>query len=179
MMRRDNDGYILVTALLMLLVLTVIGLAAISTSTLENLLSGNFRLRESNLAISDGCSELSLIAIDRAVRNGSFRGFSNIVTDSNLFEELRAGSFDPDLMSAAEADITCNDGQGGITTSVVDIDVMYPKWIGGSAIEFASGYEGLGKGGGSSYATYFRVNSAGTGSLNSESTVGAIFRYVP
>jgi len=179
MITRDNNGYVLVTGLLMLLVLTVIGLAAISTSTLENLLSGNIRLKESNLAISDGCSELSLMAIERAVRNKDITGFSDVVTASDLTEELRAGAFNTDGMSLSDADITCNDGTVGATSAVVDIDVMYPKWIGGSAIEFASGYEGLGKGGGSSYATYYRVNASGAGSMNSESNVGSIYRYVP
>jgi len=174
----DNKGYVLVTALLMLLVLTVIGLAAISTSTLENLLSGNIRLHESNLAIADGCSEISLMVIERAVRNEDFRGFSNIVTDSNLSQELRAGSFDSDEMSSTGADVICSDGQGG-TPAVVDIDVMYPKWIGGTAIEFASGYEGLGKGGGSGYSTYYRVNASGAGLMNSESNTGSVYRYVP
>jgi Tfp pilus assembly protein PilX len=174
----NNKGYVLVTSLLMLLVLTVIGLAAISTSTLENLLSGNIRLKESNLAIADGCGEISLMVIERAIRNEDYRGFSNIVTDSNLSQELRAGSFDSDTLTAAEADLICDDGLGG-TTSVVDIDVMYPKWIGGTSIEFASGYEGLGKGGGSGYSTYYRVNASGAGLMNSESNIGSVYRYVP
>jgi Tfp pilus assembly protein PilX len=173
MIIRNNNGYVLVTALLMLLVLTVIGMAAISTSTLENLLSGNIRLKESNLAIADGCSELSLMIIERAVRNGDIRGFTDIVTDSSLSQELRAGAFDLDEPST-NADVTCSAGQ-----SVVDVDVMYPKWIGGTSIEFAAGYEGLGKGGGSGYATYYRVNAAGTGLMNSASNVGAVYRYVP
>jgi Tfp pilus assembly protein PilX len=173
---RDNKGYVLVTSLLMLLVLTVIGMAAISTSTLDNLLSGNIRLRESNQAKADGCSEVSLMVIERAVRNEDLRGFATLVKDPNLTLELRSESFKADTLTTASADVECI----GDTNAVVDIDMMYPRWIGGTSIEFASGYEGLGKSGGAGFSTYYRVNASGSEALmNSMTNVGAIYRFVP
>ncbi len=170
---KDNKGYVLVTSLLMLLVLTVIGLAAISSSTIDNLLSGNIRLRDSNQAKADGCTEMSVMVIERAVRNEDLRGFTNMVTDSNLTLELRSESF---KVQDDAADVTC----GGDTTAVVDIDMMFARWIGGTSIEFASGYEGLGKSGGAGFSTYYRVNASGSEALmNSMTNVGAIYRFVP
>jgi Tfp pilus assembly protein PilX len=177
MIKNNNRGYVLVTSLLMLLVLTVIGMAAIGTSTIENLLSGNIRLKERNEVRADGCTELSLMVIERAVRNEDVRGFTNIVTDASLADELRSGSFNSDTLSVAQADITCNTGAG--TTSVADIDMMYPRWIGGTSLEFASGYEGLGKSGGSGFCTFYRINSSGSGLINSNTSIGAVYRYVP
>ncbi len=179
MIRRDDNGYILITVLLMLLVLTVVGMAAIGTSTIENLLSGNIRLKESNEGMADGCSEVSLMVIERAVRNEDFRGFANIVSDPNLAYELRAGSFDSDTGSSSGADVTCVNSAGGDVTSVADIDMMYPRWIGGTSIEFASGYEGLGKGGGSGFSTYYRINASGTGLMSSRTSIGSVYRYIP
>ena len=61
----------------------------------------------------------------------------------------------------------------------VDIDKMYTKWMGGSAIEFAAGYEGAGKSGGSGFYTFFRINATSVDLNNSASQVGTIYRYVP
>jgi hypothetical protein len=61
----------------------------------------------------------------------------------------------------------------------VDIDKMYSKWMGGTAIEFASGYEGLGKSGSSGFYSFYRINSSGSGVSNSTDQVGAIYKYVP
>jgi len=179
MTKRNNNGYILITCLLMLLILTVIGLAALGTSTIENLISGNMRLHETNLAKADGCSEISLKVVERAVRNDDTRGFADMVTDPNLSFELRTGIFDPDQGSPADADVTCDSNSGDGPTALVDIDEMMTGFLPGSAIEFASGYEGIGKGAGSGYATYYRINSSGSGLMNSTSNVGSVYIYVP
>ncbi|MBI4683260.1 MAG: hypothetical protein HY757_09205 [Nitrospirae bacterium] len=172
MLNRQDNGYVLITVLLMLLVLTVVGLAAIGTSTLENLLSGNIRLRESNLSQADGCVEISTAVIERTVRELDTRGFSNIVNDAGLSTELSSTTFaiegTPDVICAAAP-----------TTINVDIDKMYTHYISGTGIEFASGYEGLGKSGGSGFYSYYRINSTGSNALNSTATVGTIYRYVP
>lgn len=178
MTNRNNKGYILITSLLMLLILTVIGLAALGTSSIENLISGNMRLHESNLAKADGCSELSLNIVERTVRNEDSRGFADVVTDPNLSFELRTNIFNPDQASMA-ADVTCDNNSGDGPTALVDIDVMMTGLLPGSAIEFASGYEGIGKGSGSGYATYYRINSSGSGLMNSTSNVGSVYIYVP
>lgn len=171
-MTENNDkGYILITVLLLLLVLTISGITAISTSTVENMLSGNIRLRETNLSTADAGSELSTAVIERAVREQDLKGFTNFITDANLPNELRATSFDSDTQDAALAAGNQNVG--------IDIDKMYTKWMGGSAIEFAAGYEGIGKSGGSGFYTFYRINSISTGLLTSAATVGTIYRYVP
>ena len=57
--------------------------------------------------------------------------------------------------------------------------------IGGTAMEFASGYEGAGKSGGSGFYTFYRVNATSTrldapaGNMMAQSQVGTIYRYVP
>ena len=56
---------------------------------------------------------------------------------------------------------------------------MYTKAMGGSSVEFASGYEGLGKGAASGTYSYYRINASTSGVAGSEARVGLIYRYVP
>ncbi len=177
MIHKKENGYILITVLLMLLVLTVIGLAAIGTSTVENLIAGNTRLKEGNREPADGCNVISTRIIDRAVMNMDTFGFSNLVTDGGLATELRSGDFHPDGFT----DVRCKNSLLQLVD--VDIDKMYRKRIEGSAVEFASGYEGMGKGGANSNYFYYRINSRGNSMmnavLNSSATVGTVYRYMP
>ena len=172
-MKNNNDrGYVLITVLLIMLVLIVIGMAALGTSSIENMLSGNMRLKERNVSKADGAVEISTAVIERTVREQDDVGFANIVTDNNLPNELRAIAFDAD----GNTDVSLI-ASGQDTT--VDIDKMYTKWIGGSAIEFAAGYEGVGKSGGSGFYTYYRINAMGEDAVDSTAIVGSIYKYVP
>jgi len=171
MLKKNENGYVLITVLLLLLVLTVVGMTAIGTSTVENMLSGNIRLRERHISRADGGAENCTAVIERSVREKETQGFTAIVTDANLPVELRTTAFD-------------NDGNSDVAVpgqnSTVDIDKMYSKWIGGTAIEFASGYEGVGKSGGTGFYTYYRINADSSEAItNSQGKVGAIYRYVP
>lgn len=178
---QEDKGYILITCLLLLLVLTVIGLSAIGTSTLENILSGNVRLRETNLLQADAGTTLSPSIIERAIRKHDVRGFSSIMVDSDNFPlNIRVNDFDDDTYDAFLAiDEECAADPSADPTVIIDIDKMYVKYIGGSAIEFASGYEGIGKSGSNDYYAFYRINSKSRGPANSEGCAGCIYRYVP
>lgn len=176
--RRNEDGYILITTLLLLLVLTVIGMTAIGTSTVENLLSGNIRLKERNISKADAATEICAALVERSLREQDTDNFTNIIDPAfessdpdYLPSELRSSAFDPDTQDVAF--------QVAGQNVTVDIDKMYSKWMGGTAIEFAAGYEGAGKSGGSGFYTYFRINASSEDLVNSQATVGAIYRYVP
>ena len=172
----ENRGYILITTLLLLVVLTIIGFAALSTSRLENILSGNIRLREKAFAGADSAIEIVIPLIKDAIRTQSLSGYTNIVNDSSLDTELRNTAFDSTDSTSINPDVTTvlND-----LTVNVDIDKMYIKRIGGTAIEYASGYEGIGKSGASAFYAFYRINSVATGPVSSEAVVGTIYKYVP
>ena len=163
---KNEKGYILVIVLLLMLVLTIVGLAAISTSSLENMLSGNIRLKASNLSQADGATELSTGLIQRVVRNMDTVGYANLVTDGALATELRSDFFNADTQDVSYGNLT------------VDIDYMYKLSQKGCSQEQGSGYEGLGKGSAKCMDFFYRINSLSTGADNSQGTVGAIYRYV-
>jgi len=164
----NEKGFVLVAVMLILLVLTVVGIAAMGTTGVEHMLSGNMRLREENAARADGGMEIMSGLIEQVIRNGSTGNFAGIVTDGNMITELRTTTFDADAVDVTIPDI-------GVE---IDIDKMYTKWMGGSAMEFASGYEGAGRSGASGSYTYFRVNSRSAALAGSEAEVGSIYRYV-
>jgi Tfp pilus assembly protein PilX len=164
--KRNEKGYILVIVLLLMVVLTIVGLAAISTSSLENMLSGNIRLKALNLAQADGATELTTGLIQRVVRNMDTVGYANLVTDAGLATELRSIYFSTDTQDLSYGNLT------------VDIDYMYKLAQKGCSQEQASGYDGLGKGSSKCMDFFYRINSLSTDMANSEGTVGAIYRYV-
>ena len=164
--KRNEKGYILVVVLLLMVVLTIVGLAAISTSSLDNMLSGNIRLKALNLARADGATELTTGLIRRVVRNMDTLGYANLVTDATLATELRSVYFSTDTQDMSYGNLT------------VDIDYMYKLSQKGCSQEQASGYEGIGKGSSKCMDFFYRINSRSTDMANSEGTVGAIYRYV-
>ncbi len=173
MIKKGDNGYILITTLLLLLVLTVVGLAAIGTSTLENMLSGNIRLRERNIAKADGAIEISTEVIDQVKNSaGSTDNFANIITDPDLPDELYNSPFDADNCDSSP-DITFTIDTHDIN---VDIDRMYTKPAAGSSIEFASGADGASN---NNPIIFFRINSCSEDIRDSSADVGTIYRYVP
>ncbi len=173
MYKNNDNGYVLVTSLLLLLVLTVIGLSAVNTSTVENMLSGNTRLRERNLTKADGGIVSSTRIINQILNESDTKGFADIISDANLEDELRTTFFDCD--DATNPDVSYSVDDNDVQ---VDIDKMYNKW-GNSAIEFAAGYEGLGYGGATGFKIFYRINSSGTGLAQSEAQVGSIYQFIP
>ena len=176
-MYNDNDnGYVLITSLLLLLVLTVVGLAAINNSTVENMLSGNMRLRERNVSKADGGIDIGIRVIEQVMNNGITTGFADIISDADLEDELRTTFFDCDDNTVPDLSYAVNDADNNNVN--VDIDKMYNKW-GNDAIEFAAGYEGLGYGGSGGFKIFYRINSTGTGLAQSEAQVGSIYQFIP
>ncbi len=176
----SEKGMVLIVSLLLLLVATVVGITALSTSTTKVMIAGNQRLSEMNFSSADGGISASTpiietTAYDRAV-SATYSAdpditisldFTNEITGA-LAQDGDTASVSPDIQFAL-----------GNTTVSVDVDYLYAGSPAGSAIEFASGYEGFGKGAGSGGAeVYYTVNSLSQGDAGSESGVFAVYRYV-
>jgi len=171
----NEQGFVLVVALLALLVVTVLGVLALSTSTTEVMMAGNQRLREINFSGADSGLEISDPVVRYVIYNQDITKYLSIVNDPNLHTELRSGpNFDTDTPSN-NPDLQLQ--IAGMTVRV-DIDRMFAGPCEGSAIEFASGYEGIGMGGGGGVCAYYRINSLSQGDVGSENIVGGIYRYV-
>ncbi|MEN8262084.1 MAG: pilus assembly PilX N-terminal domain-containing protein [Nitrospirota bacterium] len=178
MMREQENGYILVTAILLLMVLTVIGMAAMGTSSIENILSGNIRIIEENEALADsGIKHIpkpvgDMIMLTAPAEYTAYLGTSTDI--SNLIDELRGDSFDTDNTDASPDMTYVVDG----TTVSIDIDKVSAAKSEGFAIMTHNCYEGVGRCDGKG-AIYFRVNSeASIPGIGAQTTAGSFYIYV-
>jgi Tfp pilus assembly protein PilX len=184
----SEKGMVLIVSLLLLLVATVVGITALSTSTTKVMIAGNQRLSEINFSYADsGVSVSSPILTDTAFNGAVGASYTGLVIAGSNFLNEVTGALprDPDC---AVLSTTCGIAAPdirytiGATTVSVDVDYLYTTYTTGSAIEFASGYEGLGKGAGSGGSqTNYSINSYGVDSAASGSVtgIGALYRYVP
>ncbi|MBI4837936.1 MAG: hypothetical protein HY806_02090 [Nitrospirae bacterium] len=174
-------------SLLLLLVATVVGITALSTSTTNVIIAGNQRLKEINFAGADSGAYICAAVIDNTAFYSSVdSNYSSLVPDSTDFlDEINGGdggdcpASSPTCTNPApDIQFTMGSGSSAITVSI-DVDYLYAAFSAGSAVEFASGYEGLGKsasGGGASI--YYAVTSVGQGSVGSENSVYTVYRYI-
>ena len=177
----SEDGMILIVSLLLLLVATVVGITALSTSTTNIMIAGNQRLSDINFTCADSGVSVSVPIVDNTA---FYRSVSSIYTSlvsntTDLVNEISGSS--PMDTDAAETspDITFGMGAGAsAVTDFVDVDYLYYAPTAGCALEFASGYEGVGKGASGCGEVYYRIASVCQGQASSEAAVCSMYRYV-
>jgi Tfp pilus assembly protein PilX len=73
---RSEKGMVLIVSLLLLLVATVIGITALSTSTSNVMISGSQRLSEINFAAADSAISVTIKEIEKKLAVGQKAGGS-------------------------------------------------------------------------------------------------------
>jgi hypothetical protein len=179
-MRNNERGSTLVLAVLILLLLTIIGIAATNTSTLELIISGNDKAQKMAFNQADGGTE---IGIELVEQNISLAGFDSTdleklgevnATNPNLYlNTVSTSPSDGNRDAYFPKDYTGNEphtnltigGNTGLST--------------GGAIQMAAGYEGKGKSaaGGGSWVVY-DIWSQHVGEVNSEAVILLQWRHV-
>jgi hypothetical protein len=188
-----QQGTAIIMALLILLVLSVIGVYAVSTSTMETKIAGvergyqeAFYTADSGEPIGVGIVKLilqydpqspealgspwnSVVNADLLNMNGE------IFTDSRNSDEPELGM--ADIESQKDSN---NLGLASYVQLLVDIDRLKSHHLPGGGIEFAAGYEGIGMGGGGDVAVLYAVDSVGIYSMKgAQSRVYVGYRHVP
>lgn len=182
MMSEDREkGAILMVTMMILLVLTVFGIAAISTTTSEMRIAGNARMQSMFFYGADGGTRTYVPILGSIMQNHVLPAapLGSPVQDSNLGNELLGtavvappddGATDsptnrPDLSMTA-----------GDVTVGIDIDRIDSHQLSGGAGESHSGYEGTGaslvSGG---VGIYFQVDSVGGILGGSQSQVSNVY----
>ncbi|MDF1580788.1 MAG: pilus assembly PilX N-terminal domain-containing protein [Desulfuromonadales bacterium] len=166
---RNESGVILITVLLLMLIMTFLGIMVIDTSTIDMQIAGNFKRTTTAFEGAEAGVEIAIPIIERTMFNGSMLPYNSLTTSPNLI--------DPDLVSeitgslnnssdhfcggSVDPDIVIADLNG--VKIEVDIDRLLSDTVAGGAIEFASGYEGVGAGAaGGGNQVLFRIVSQGT-----------------
>jgi hypothetical protein len=171
--RKYEEGSVLVIALLMLALLTVVGIAATTTSRIELQISGNNRFHKQALYHADSgvytAPKLVSACIDDAAEQAITSG--GYTPDDGTFYRETMGY---DSHDAAP------DVRFVISGFNVDVDVnrLGQVSVPGSSTEFASGAEGVGSGSISGIGVLYEMDSVGRGPAFANSNVVGVYRKV-
>lgn len=197
----DEKGFVLVVSLILLLVITLVGVLALSTSTTEVMIAGNQRIVEMNHVSADGGKSILRPIIEEFIyaepadmtKFPIIKGKFEI--DPSLQNELKQNDSDfdgipnppspnhddetdahnnPDILIALPA----HDPQNTVR---IDIDNLYTAGNPGTAMMFGTGTKGHGRSmaKGGTYVVY-KVNSFSKGNATGTGAeVGTLYRYLP
>ena len=185
---RHENGFILVTVMLILLILTLIGIMATNTTNVELMVSGNDKVHKQTFYQADGGTELAeRLVFENAVCATTKNGFTlatvggRIVIKNPIFAESNA--VDPSLVS--DDDLTNKRGAvyypDGVLTDASPHTNFLSKFTKafnpGSGLQMVSGYEGLGAGvaGGGMNRSYL-ISSQHFGLANSQTLLQTQWR---
>jgi hypothetical protein len=182
----NSNGGVTIAALLILAVLTIIGIASISTSNIEVQIATNDKVHKMAFYAADGGTELGteLLELNIACASG-FTSDNLAVTDDVTVvdrdfwmqnDEPKDGSDNViPYPSNTERDILINNAAG--TNTNLSIFGVTALGVGG-AIEMAAGYEGKGKGAaGGGVSLLYQIFSQHLGLADSESVVAIEWRH--
>jgi type IV pilus assembly PilX-like protein len=182
--KHDESGSItIIAAIMVLLIVTLVGISAMNTTTVELQIAGNDQ--RSRIAFYNADSGVYGIPkiISRTVDTSEPVGVAgetdsiaagvtwNAATDQDIFFDQVMGfdTYDP------TPDVAM--GQGGFSTEV-DVERVRSRVLSGGGAEFASGTEGVGVGTTGGVAVFYELDSRGQSTRGAVSNVIADYRKV-
>ncbi|MCW5200419.1 hypothetical protein VU07_01180 [Desulfobulbus sp. F4] len=203
--KNSQNGFVLITALLILLVLTLTGIAVNRNTTTESQIAKNTRLHQEAFYAADAATEMAVDVIrlgiscpagsklDRAknliIPGAVHRYDIQIVPQDQLVADNEGGAwrkFQITTPSETNRDIIFpySDGDGNITTIDQAPDQPHANITiagnvekkAGAALQMAAGYEGLGKGSGSDTSYLYDIMAQQVGWENTQSIVWVKYR---
>ena len=191
---RGEHGVAMLTVLMVMLMMTVLGIAAITVSGLENKIAGLQRTTESAAQAAESCLGTSanvimqtllpengdiipVALLDNASPAGPVPNGNKIVLENEIIGNPEnsgdvpsgSGAVPNIVMPAALMPL------GGYTVTG-DIDRLYVKQKAGTGLQQFAGYEGVGGGGGGNADIYYKVTCVAVNTATgTESRVSAIY----
>lgn len=177
-MKRSNrlgneEGSALVVALLILVVLTIIGISATTTTEIDIQMAGNDSFHKVAFFNADGGIYSTPKLISLCLENDAEQNLAGITYLG------AGGTFYREIMGFNAGD-AARDVRLGIGGFNVDMDVQRTGVmnIAGGGTEFASGAEGIGVGSAGGVAILYDMDSLGNGPAASAANIGAEYRKV-
>jgi hypothetical protein len=194
-----EEGVAMLTVLMLTIILTVIGIAAITTTSLDLWMAGGERMRESAVASEEACLSSGVALIQQVLENAampaqftvaganpSFPGVFGMVPPQNTLVDEIMGHFegtanpDPDIADPAtpldpryspNAIFYLPTRANPVYTVNMDIDRLYKRHVVGGPAEFAEGIniEILYR------VTCYAMVNAGTPSQQSVGSLSAVY----
>jgi len=180
---RNEEGSVLIVALLILVLLTLIGISATTTTNIEMQVAGNEKFHKIAFYHADSGVFAIPKLISACLDNGAEQAVAGLAYMGS------SGTFFRGIMGFDEYDDEYDDeyeydSDRGIKFTLGGFDVNVnvnrrgQQTLAGGGVEFASGAEGIGPGAGG-VAILYDMDSSGEGPNSSFSNVGAVYRKVP
>lgn len=176
----NEKGTILVTMLLLMVIVTLVGVMAINTSTVDIQISGNLKRSSTAFASAEAGIDIAIPIIESTFILGQLSTSSTTVTTTISFPSGFGSTATLDTTDAVGLGAEINGGNdyytdtattgadivitnlNGVTVNV-DIDRLYVYQLSGTSLESWSGGEGSGIGSASGgVAVLYRIDSQGS-----------------
>jgi hypothetical protein len=169
----NEEGSALVVALLFLVLLTIMGISASTTSEIELNIAANQKTHKIAFHNADSGIYTSPKLISLGVDGGTepaVAGITYLGTAGTFYREIMG--FNPND-AARDFRFTL----GGFNVDV-DVNRTRVQHLAGGGVEFASGAEGIGVGSAGGVAIFYDLDSLGDGPALSVSNIGGTYRKV-
>lgn len=176
----NQDGSMIVVAMMLLVILTIIGITSTSTTVVENKIALNDQLHKMAFFHADSGVYTTPKLIRTIVREAepfSESDFNDQIKYLSGGEDSTGSYFYDQLMGYQGYDDGEADIQYELSGNAVQVDVerISAQHVAGGGVEFGSGAEGIGAGGG---LVKYGLFSVGESPRESTSSVYAKYRYV-
>lgn len=181
----NSDGFILVTAMWIMVIITIIGIALLRTTSIELLIAANDKFHKMAFYNADGGVSTAPKLIGRAIEadadpvelNITLFGVDGAVSGGmNFYNEIMGFVEDAVPTSTATPELLYTIDSDNIT---VNIDHDGSHLLVGGGAEFASGSSGVGSGSAGGVEIRYILTSSGTSLKNSQSEISARYRKIP
>jgi Tfp pilus assembly protein PilX len=171
---KNEQGSVMVIALLVLIVLTLVGIGANRTTTTDIQIAANEKFHKVAFFNADAGVYATPKLISSAIDEGA-----NPTGTSFTYLDAGTDAFFRELMGYDSNDAT-RDLSFVLGGENVEVDVQRTRAesLAGGGAEFAAGAEGVGSGSAGGFAIYYAFDSFGDGPKNATSNVGATYRKV-
>lgn len=181
-----QEGFALITALLLMLILTILGVSAMTMTSMENRIAGVSKTTEAASMAVESCLGTGVNIIQQTIDQGGVpaSALATAVPLPGPVPLARQVDLGQEIMGELDQNNDSPTGTGGSGPDLVqtvggftvngDIDRMYIKNKAGGSLEFAAGLEGKGKA--AEIDVYYRVTCVATmASTGTQSQVSAVY----
>ncbi len=170
---KSEQGLALMTVLLVMLMMTVLGISALTVTGLENRMAGFMTSMEGATAAAESCAGIGVNiiqqTIDPYVGGGTvpIAFLSNATPVAGPVPQTNAALLTQEIMGSSDNNSDYADGTGAVPNLVQtigsftvygDIDRLYIKGSAGSGMQQFAGYEGAGASAVGSSNIFYRID---------------------
>jgi Tfp pilus assembly protein PilX len=162
----------MLTVILIMLMMTVLGISAVTVTGLENRMAGFMTSMESATAAAESCAGVGVNIIQQTIDPYGGAGtlpiaFKSDATPSGPVPQTNAALLTQEIMGQSDNNIDFADGTGAVPNLVQtigaftvngDIDRLYIKGSPGSGMQQFAGYEGTGSSAVGSSNIFYRID---------------------